>query len=399
MMSERAGLVRKFLEESVAGPDEEKCSEGARRARAAEARQTRREGLVDKLNEARAQMRAARTHRDSAKTGAENTRRHEANVVPRERAAARALAALNAHDASEPHDVRNQRLADQDAREARARRLAEQEDKKPAPKPDKTEETKPAEAGKPPTEASLKAMFPKAAISMSSSAGANWVKSFPHSGAEEVFKFLKTAEGLGHTVTHISVEGSSYSGKLGFSVTTVGKDKDGNNVPGFNMSRSFDPSSKTVDHSFFKVDKALRDDGVGMKMLSNLLPIYEKNGYKAIEVHANIDIGGYVWARCGFKLNTADRINDFSRVVERRAAREGLTSYLQGIPKNADMARAVANLKMKDKDGNVVNGADGKPISIGKKLLLDTDWYGRVDLTDKTNRKQYHDYINKINRS
>lgn len=40
--------------------------------------------------------------------------------------------------------------------------------------------------------------------------------------------------------------------------------------------------------------------GVGKEMLASNVAFYQKMGLDAVEVHANIDVGGYAWAKYGY---------------------------------------------------------------------------------------------------
>ena len=52
--------------------------------------------------------------------------------------------------------------------------------------------------------------------------------------------------------------------------------------------------------------KGAQSDGISKTLLSQQIPLYEAMGRTRVDVHANIDVGGYAWGRYGFVPNQAD---------------------------------------------------------------------------------------------
>ena len=55
-----------------------------------------------------------------------------------------------------------------------------------------------------------------------------------------------------------------------------------------------------VENSYFTIDKSLQGNGFGTRLTRTLLDWYRDNSVERVTVHANIDVGGFTWARQGF---------------------------------------------------------------------------------------------------
>lgn len=72
-------------------------------------------------------------------------------------------------------------------------------------------------------------------------------------------------------------------------------------------ARSFsmiDSGSMQVDHVSMLIELGWQDKGIGAALNRALEEVYRKNGVRSITVYANIDVGGYAWARAGFDWDT-----------------------------------------------------------------------------------------------
>ena len=147
-------------------------------------------------------------------------------------------------------------------------------------------------------------------------------------------------------------------------------------------------SKTSANHVYFQLDKAYTGKGGGKQILAKSVTLYEKIGVKKVHLNANINVGGYAWAKYGF---------DFaSRDVQR--ARKGLSGRVGRHLKKAgapakERLLIVNTLK---KNGNSWDFANlkykGQPI--GKKALLGSDWDGTLTLNPKSNgRKIFNAYV------
>ena len=142
-------------------------------------------------------------------------------------------------------------------------------------------------------------------------------------------------------------------------------------APGVSVTRSFfrDGGDLVAYHSLLELDAGLQGRGVSKGIISALLPAYKKMGVDRIEVHANMDVGGYTWARYGFKADA------------RQARRLAGQIEDDGLAKKASAIVEDFYKSHKADEGFPVNLIASH--SWGKKALLGTEWGGYVDLHDK----------------
>lgn len=76
------------------------------------------------------------------------------------------------------------------------------------------------------------------------------------------------------------------------------KDKDGRDIAEY--SRDIDLDDKHAYSAYFKVKEGVRGGGIGKKLLAGNVEMYQKMGLDRVRVSANIDVGGYAWARYGY---------------------------------------------------------------------------------------------------
>ena len=66
------------------------------------------------------------------------------------------------------------------------------------------------------------------------------------------------------------------------------------------FDRTIDFDDQTAESEWFKVTSNERGQGIGKKLMAGNMDMYEKLGIQTVDVHANIDVGGYAWARYGY---------------------------------------------------------------------------------------------------
>lgn len=76
------------------------------------------------------------------------------------------------------------------------------------------------------------------------------------------------------------------------------------------VTRMFHPEKGVVDHSYLSLQEGSQGAGVVKKMFADSIPLYQKAGYREIEVYANLDRGGYAWGRYGFKPKDTVKYSD-----------------------------------------------------------------------------------------
>lgn len=133
-----------------------------------------------------------------------------------------------------------------------------------------------------------------------------------------------------------------------------------------------------VEHTLFVLGAHHRG-GAARRMLRASLEAYDGLGVARIDVHADIDVGGYVWARLGFAATMPDDVRDNLA----RAA---------GADPGSDLLREAKRVaEASDDDDLMYNLAAltvGTDRSCGKQLLAGSDWFGHANLADRRHRER-----------
>lgn len=136
---------------------------------------------------------------------------------------------------------------------------------------------------------------------------------------------------------------------------------------------------KYVDHELFSLDRKMQGQGVSRKVFKALYEQYRVAGVERIELYANIDIGGYAWARYGFCVksrNEAISAIRFSALTARQEKR--IVDLIDG---HFDASSSPFQM----------NKIASLPY--GKKALLGSYWDGMLDLTDTQQRRVFERYL------
>jgi hypothetical protein len=193
--------------------------------------------------------------------------------------------------------------------------------------------------------------------------------------------------------TTVTVRGDSDHVRINIKGDLV--DKDNNTIGSMMRVITRDGDEITVKHSLFQLDSAVQGSGLGKRTLRESIDLYEQIGVTKVNVFANIDAGGYAWARYGYKPIARDWPELQSR------ARAALANIADDIP---DAVRAQINTILSDPDPAAIwRLADIRtpvtirlsqpPIPLGRALLQGSDWNGVLDLTDPEAMKRFRNYV------
>jgi len=213
---------------------------------------------------------------------------------------------------------------------------------------------------------------------------------------ERVTRTARTiAEGLGANVTSSIVRVTPTSSA--WNVNVYMRDPETGNTL-MEMTRKVDPVLKTAEHSFFQLRRQMQGGGAAKGMLSDFLDLYDHAGIETIELDANIDVGGYAWARYGFVPRSQREWEALRGILQERfagMADDGLLNTwtdeqidVVSIVLEADAPeaiRAVAALRFPTDDGNNT--------PVGKKLLLGRFWKGKLELTHPDTYAVFASYL------
>lgn len=151
---------------------------------------------------------------------------------------------------------------------------------------------------------------------------------------------------------------------------------------GVELKRAFridDNGAKYVDHELFQLDRQLQGKGVSRQVFKALYEQYRVAGVERIELYANIDVGGYAWARYGFCVRDRNEAISAIRFSALTAKQEERIMGLIDDHFNASS------------DPFPMNKIARLPY--GKKALLGGDWEGVLDLTDPRQRRTFERYL------
>lgn len=131
----------------------------------------------------------------------------------------------------------------------------------------------------------------------------------------------------------------------------------------FNLSKT-DEDDGLPSQSIFYIEE-MYSEGIGTKIVAKLLELADRCGIKRLEV-SPLEVGGYFWGRVGF-VPVEEQIGPLSKMLEEKT--DGAVKF-----SNADEFREIVKTKA------------------GKEALLDTDWYGAFDLTDRAQMEFWKGY-------
>ncbi|RWX00928.1 phage head morphogenesis protein [Flavobacterium cerinum] len=159
---------------------------------------------------------------------------------------------------------------------------------------------------------------------------------------------------------------------------------------GFTITRNLelDKKRKTIEHSLFTLDNKMQGKGISKELFKVWYNQYQNAGIEKVKVHANIDVGGYAWAKYGFAASDSYYVDRVAKKAD-YMAEEGMISkteheHFTGVYKSFFKDN-------KEKEGFPMY--DIARTGYGKKLLLGTDWYGEVDLKNNLQKDMFESYL------
>ena len=228
-------------------------------------------------------------------------------------------------------------------------------------------------------------------------------------GKDDLERFSNEFDQMPDTFVPEFFSAISNLGEASYTVSRLNKETWSINAtaPGAIITRSINMVEKVAEHRFFTLETGKGGKGFGKELLKGHLPLYKKLGIKKVRVHANIDVGGYAWARYGFVPDAGEQTNFIRGQVGSRASdllsevEDPIAFYGESMAKELSALslanwtdptkiRSIAALKGKVPK-SYFNGFGGD--TIGKALLLGSDWEGELDLTDPVSLKTFQKYL------
>jgi GNAT superfamily N-acetyltransferase len=169
------------------------------------------------------------------------------------------------------------------------------------------------------------------------------------------------------------------------------RDADGLEVGTVSRTVYFDGAGDPVEvhNDLFTIDRAYRGQGVASDLYRRQENWAIQQGVSKITIHANIDVGGYAWARAGYDYQNRDQADMHLRSLisrasdrsgpEYAAALEELRSFQQRMRDNPTWFPTpweLSRVGRTDAEGHdiIMTDRNGKPTWPGKELMLGTDW-------------------------
>lgn len=139
---------------------------------------------------------------------------------------------------------------------------------------------------------------------------------------------------------------------------------------------------KVVAHEALMIDPSLQGKGIGRQAFESHEKLAREWGADRIELNANCDVGGYMWARQGFQPKDAQFLpnvtQNLSKEVAQRVPRDNV--HPDDIPKyDAILAGTYAG-NLQDLAGASIRLKDGTVDKAGAAVLLGTQWHGYKEL-------------------
>jgi hypothetical protein len=201
--------------------------------------------------------------------------------------------------------------------------------------------------------------------------------------------------GMTVSVVHIGRDGAR-----GLSVQGKITDPQGRHVGSFHRRYTQGTSGIVAHHEFLQITGQAQGSGFSNAWNGHLIQWYRRHGVKEVRVHADIDVGGYAWARLGYDFaerRTANEILDRLQVfVERIESQGDAGRRFPGSPDPAGQlrdARALLARARRHPFGHAQyptpyeisqlgrwEGAGRMDPWLGKLVLLGSDWYGVLRL-------------------
>jgi len=150
-----------------------------------------------------------------------------------------------------------------------------------------------------------------------------------------------------------------------------------------------DDGEMVFDLGGIKVGDSKQGAGVARSLLKDIASTAQANGATAIQLHANIDVGAYAWARAGFVPYAKwNRVKD--EVTERLVDLVDENKIPQSMADHLEASMKTGSKGIWDVADARYGGAN-----IGFELLKGNNWYGRLKFSDGKAKARFDHYVNK----
>jgi len=156
----------------------------------------------------------------------------------------------------------------------------------------------------------------------------------------------------------------------------------GENASVGEYARSINPETKEAELIGLEFKEKEQGKGHAKALYRAAIDTFQRMGAKQANLHANLDVGGYAWARYGM-------IPDQESWDRMRNSESNFLNYqVNNMPE--EQRRLYKKILNNPDPHGIWALADSRK---GKKLLLQTSWHGALDFTDPAAMSRYNDYI------
>lgn len=172
------------------------------------------------------------------------------------------------------------------------------------------------------------------------------------------------------------------------------------------VERTFYFHSNVVSHDYFEIERGEQGKGAAKAMFKHAVPIYKKMGLNGIMVTANLDAGGYAWARFGFKMTNRGDAMELAAHAEKQwrylgqgnhPEAKAVKEVLSKLKANArddknweDIPHQLASMHTPALSEHLRKG-DKKAVS--KVLLRNSNWSGKLHFSDSESMSRLAKYV------
>jgi GNAT superfamily N-acetyltransferase len=152
-------------------------------------------------------------------------------------------------------------------------------------------------------------------------------------------------------------------------------------------------------HASFVINGDGQGEGIGKRALKAQFDEYERMGVAKVKVHANIDVGGYAWARFGFVPTQSSwdalRTSMKTWVNSDKALRDIFGNDYQPLNIPQRQRRALTKILDNPDPKGIWKIADARyrDRNLGKEILMERDWEGEIRLSDADAMARFNHYV------
>jgi 8-oxo-dGTP pyrophosphatase MutT (NUDIX family)/2'-5' RNA ligase len=153
------------------------------------------------------------------------------------------------------------------------------------------------------------------------------------------------------------------------------------------------PDGRQVYYSALALDATVQGQGFVTRLMTEMFDRYKAAGVETLGIKANADVGGYAWARAGFRFLDDNARQEFAAYARAYARGDEVKWYepggsVFGTPRRAQLPPDIvaAILRVADNpaaepiDYAMIGQVGGTKLWPGKEFMLGSEWQGAMDI-------------------